>query len=111
MEVGKAVAEVLAESPYRVAVIASSSWSHCFLSPTNAYLWPDHAADRAMFDALANTRRYGFWRGRSRAQMEQAGQHEMLNWMALIGAMDALGHKPEIMTTPRRISSCRISVS
>ena len=27
MEVGKAIAEILAESPYRVAVIASSSWS------------------------------------------------------------------------------------
>ena len=56
MEVGKAVAEILAESPYRVAVVASSSWSHCFLSPTNGYLWPDHAADRAMFDALGRTR-------------------------------------------------------
>jgi hypothetical protein len=95
MEVGKAVAEILAESPYRVAVVASSSWSHCFLSPTNGYLWPDHAADRAMFDALGR-RDYGFWRGRSRAQMEQAGQHEMLNWMALMGAMETLGKQPEI---------------
>ena len=46
MDVGRAVAEVLAASPWRVAVIASSSWSHCFLSPTNGYLWPDHKADR-----------------------------------------------------------------
>jgi hypothetical protein len=95
MEVGRAVAEVLAESPYRVAVIASSSWSHCFLSPTNGYLWPDHTADRAMFDALSGTD-YGFWRQRTRQQMEQAGQHEMLNWMALMGAMEALGQKPEV---------------
>ena len=51
MEVGRAVAEILAASPWRVALIASSSWSHCFLSPTNGYLWPDHAADRLMFDA------------------------------------------------------------
>ena len=28
--------------------------------------------------------------------MEQAGQHEMLNWMALMGAMEALGRKPEV---------------
>jgi len=89
MDVGKAVAEVLAESPWRVAVIASSSWSHCFLSPTNGYLWPDHAADRAMFDALGRGD-YAFWRGRTRAQMEQAGQHEMLNWMALLGGMATL---------------------
>ena len=53
MEVGRAVAEVLAASPWRVALIASSSWSHCFLSPTNGYLWPDHKADRLMFDALS----------------------------------------------------------
>ncbi len=46
MEVGKAVAETLLASPWRVAVIASSSWSHCFLSPKNGYLWPDHQADR-----------------------------------------------------------------
>ena len=55
MDVGRAVAEVLAESPWRVALIASSSWSHCFLSPTNGYLWPDHKADRLMFDALSSS--------------------------------------------------------
>jgi len=84
MEVGKAVAE-----------IASSSWSHCFLSPTNGYLWPDHAADRVMFDALRD-RDYGFWRQRPRAAMEQAGQHEMLNWMALLGAMETLEQPPVV---------------
>jgi len=86
---------VLAESPWRVAVIASSSWSHCFLSPTNGYLWPDHAADQAMFDALGRGD-YAFWRGRTRAQMEQAGQHEMLNWMALLGGMETLGKEPKV---------------
>jgi len=95
MEVGKAIAEILAEAPYRVAVIASSSWSHCFLSPTNGYMWPDHQADRTLFDALANTN-HNVWRQRTREQMEQAGQHEMLNWMALMGAMEALGRKPEV---------------
>lgn len=95
MEVGKAVAEILIESPWRVAVIASSSWSHCFLSPTNGYLWPDHKADAGMFSALAN-RDYAYWRGRTRAQMEQAGEHEMLNWMALMGAMEALDQRPKI---------------
>ena len=28
--------------------------------------------------------------------MEQAGQHEMLNWMALMGAMEALGQQPDV---------------
>jgi hypothetical protein len=93
MEVGKAVAETFAGSPWRVAVIASSSWSHCFLSTTNGYIWPDHKADRLLYDALARAD-YGSWRKRSLAEMEQAGQHEMLNWMTLMGAMEAIDRKP-----------------
>src|SRR5579864_5226906 len=64
MEVGAAAAEVFAGSPWRVALIASSSWSHCFLSPTNGYLWPDHVADRQLFDALSAAD-YDSWRKRS----------------------------------------------
>jgi Catalytic LigB subunit of aromatic ring-opening dioxygenase len=96
MDVGKAVAEVLAESPWRVALIASSSWSHCFLSPTNGYLWPDHKADRLMFDALSSGD-YAYWRQRPLKAMEQAGQHEMLNWMALAGAMEGLGRTQPVV--------------
>ena len=95
MQVGAAVAEVLAASPYRVALIASSSWSHAFLSPKNGYLWPDHEGDRLLFDAVSRGD-YGVWRQRSLAEMEYAGQHEMLNWMALIGAMEALDRRPVI---------------
>jgi hypothetical protein len=95
MAVGKAVAEVFAASPWRVALIASSSWSHCFLSQTNGYLWPDHAADGLLFDALSGCD-YDTWRKRSRKDMEQAGQHEMLNWMALMGAMETLHRRPKV---------------
>jgi hypothetical protein len=95
MQVGAAVAEVLAASPYRAALIASSSWSHAFLSPKNGYLWPDHEGDRLLFDAVKRAD-YDVWRKRSLAEMEFAGQHEMLNWMALIGAMEALDRRPVI---------------
>ena len=95
MDVGAAIAEVLAKSPYRVALVASSSWSHCFLSPKNGYLWPDHEGDRILFDAVERAD-YATWRKRSLADMEYSGQHEMLNWMALIGAMEALDRKPVI---------------
>jgi hypothetical protein len=95
MEVGKAVAETFADSPWRVAVIASSSWSHCFLSPTNGYLWPDLKADRLLFDALSQ-RDYDTWRKRPLKAMEQAGQHEMLNWCALMGAMERLDRRPVV---------------
>ena len=93
MQVGAAVAEVLAASPYRAALIASSSWSHAFLSPKNGYLWPDHEGDRLLFDAVSRAD-YATWRKRSLAEMEFSGQHEMLNWMALIGAMEALDRQP-----------------
>lgn len=95
MEVGAAVAEIFAASPWRVALVASSSWSHCFLSPTNGYLWPDIAADRLLFDALRDAD-YETWRKRKLGDMETAGQHEMLNWMCLMGAMDRLGRRPTV---------------
>jgi hypothetical protein len=93
MAIGNAVADVLCASPWRVALIASSSSSHCFLSATNGILWPDYAADRLLFDALARAD-YATWRQRSLKEMEQAGQHEMLNWMALMGAMETLHRRP-----------------
>jgi hypothetical protein len=96
MDVGAAIAEVLAKSPYRVALVASSSWSHCFLSPKNGYLWPDHEGDRILFDAAARAD-YATWRKRSLAEMEFSGQHEMLNWMALMGAMEALDRKAPVI--------------
>ncbi len=96
MDVGAAIAEVLAKSPYRVALIASSSWSHCFLSPKNGYLWPDHEGDRILFNA-AEQADYATWRKRSLAEMEHSGQHEMLNWMALMGAMEALDKKKPVI--------------
>ena len=46
-------------------------------------------------DALSGAD-YGFWRKRSLKDMEQAGQHEMLNWMALMGAMETLDRKPVV---------------
>jgi len=58
-------------------------------------LWPDHEGDRILFDAVSRAD-YATWRKRSLAEMEFSGQHEMLNWMCLIGAMEALDKKPVI---------------
>ena len=92
-DLGKATARVLARSPYRGALIASSSWSHAFLTPKHHLLYPDVAADRAMFETL-RTANYQAWRQTSLAAIEDAGQQEMLNWMCLAGAMEELGRKP-----------------
>jgi hypothetical protein len=92
MEVGAQVARTLAASPWRVVLMASSSWSHAFLSPKHGYVWPDQESDRLLLEALRRGD-YDFWRNRTTAEIENAGHHEMLNWMVLVGAMEALGRK------------------
>jgi len=94
-EVGVKMAEALADSPYRCVIMASSSWSHCFLSPNSGYVVPDTESDRMMFDALTEGD-YDLWRRRTIEEVEAAGHHEMLNWHVLAGAMDTLKRKPVI---------------
>ena len=96
MELGAATARALQASPWRVALIASSSWSHAFLTPKNWWLYCDVESDLARFEEL-KAGNYEAWRGISNAQIEDAGQQEMLNWMCLAGAMQELDRKPEIV--------------
>ena len=95
-DVGGAVAEMLADSPWRIALVASSSWSHAFLTPKNHFLYPDVAGDRARFDELASGK-MARWRDLTTEQIEDSGQQEFLNWVCLGGAMHALGREPEIV--------------
>jgi hypothetical protein len=91
--IGAAAGRALAASPWRVALVASSSWSHSFLAARNHYVWPDMEADRARYEELRDGR-FNLWRDLTTAQLEDAGQQELLNWVCLAGAMDALGHRP-----------------
>jgi len=93
-DLGAATARILAASPYRVALIASSGWSHAFLTPKNNFLWPDTPADLRMFDALERCD-WAAWRGLEAAAVEDSGQQEILNWSCLAGAMSALGRTPQ----------------
>jgi hypothetical protein len=95
-DVGAAIAKLLADSPWRVALIASSSWSHAFLTPKNHYLYPDNAGDRARFDELASGK-ITRWRELTTPEIEDAGQQEFLNWVTLGGAMHELKREPEII--------------
>jgi hypothetical protein len=94
MEVGAATARAMRESPWRVALIASSSWSHAFLTDKNSQLYPDIPADRRLYEAL-RVGDYETWRNTELAAIEDSGQQEMLNWYMLVGAMEALGRKPD----------------
>ena len=96
MQIGAAAAQALKESPYRVALIASSSWSHAFLTEKNWWLYPDIESDRARFEEM-KAGDYQAWAGISTAQIEDAGQQELLNWACLMGAVDELGYKAEIV--------------
>ena len=94
MQAGAAAARALRESPWRAALIASSSWSHAFLTDKHHQLYPDVAADRALYEALRGGD-YEAWRGTPLPAIEASGQQEMLNWFMLAGAMEELGRKPD----------------
>jgi hypothetical protein len=93
-DLGAATARILAESPYRVALLASSGWSHAFLTAKNYFLYPDTPADRRMYDAMCASD-YQTWRNYSGTDVEDSGQQEILNWMCLVGALSALQRKPQ----------------
>ena len=92
-EIGAATAEFFRDSPYRVALIGSSSWSHGSLTAKNHYMWPDVESDLRRYAELSEGH-YKAWRDIPLETIEDAGQNELLNWVCLAGAMDALGHKP-----------------
>jgi hypothetical protein len=94
MAVGAATAQIMAASPWRTALVASSSWSHSFLTEKNYQMWPDVDADRRLYEALL-AGDYERWRRVTTDEIEDAGQHELLNWFCLMGAMEELGRKPD----------------
>jgi len=94
--VGQAIARAFAPSPYRVALIASSSWSHAFLTRKNHWLYPDHESDRARLAELA-ANRFAAWRDLEGDAIEAAGQHEFRNWVVLAGAMSEIGARARVV--------------
>ena len=88
------MAKVLCDSPYRVAVLASSSWSHAFLVDKTWRLQPDVATDRRLYQALTEGD-HAYWRNYPLAKIEDAGQQEVLNWFVLAGLVSALDARLE----------------
>jgi hypothetical protein len=93
-DVGAAVADICSQASSRVALIASSSWSHAFLNEKSHFVLPDTDRDRELFGLLKDGKP-GAWRDVTLAEVEDAGQHEMLNWFCLAGAVDRLGVQPQ----------------
>jgi hypothetical protein len=89
---GAAVARICRDSPWRVALMASSSWSHSFLTKKTWRMVPDIATDRRLYRAMLDGD-YDFWRNFTLAEVEDSGGQETLNWFALMGAMKELGQR------------------
>jgi hypothetical protein len=89
-QLGQAVAKSVQRSDKRVALIASSSWSHAFLNDKDWHLRPDTAADRGLYAAL-QAGDYDSWNALTTRDIVGAGQHEILNWYCLLGAVSELG--------------------
>ena len=90
-DLGAATARILADSPYRVALLASSGWSHAFLTRQEPLPVSRHAGRPAHVRGAAAPAT-----GRPGATIparavEDSGQQEILNWMCLAGAMSELG--------------------
>jgi hypothetical protein len=96
-DLGAATARALIDGPWRVALLASSSWSHAFMVRKHSFLYPDTAADRKLFKALESGD-YDTWRGVTLDDIEESGQHELLNWFCLVGAMAELKRQPSYST-------------
>jgi hypothetical protein len=90
MDMGAAVARHLRRSPHRVTLLASSSWSHAFLVDHNWRMRPDTPADRRLHEALVSGD-FAAWEKTSTDDIVTAGQQEVLNWFALMGAVRELG--------------------
>ena len=92
-ELGRALARIIKDSPWRVALVGSSSWSHAFLTGKNGYVYPDVESDRKRFEELSSGN-FTAWRDLTLEEIEDAGEQEVLNWVPLAGAMYELGQQP-----------------
>lgn len=89
-ELGQAVGRSVRDGEARVAMVASSSWSHAFLYDRGWHMRPDTESDRKLYDALV-AGDFEAWQRVTTRQIVDAGQHEMLNWFCLLGAVHELG--------------------
>jgi hypothetical protein len=84
--VGQALRRVLEDRPERFVVIASSGWSHAFLTAKHHWLYPDRAFDLARVEELrAGT--HAQWADIENDRVDDAGSQEFRNWICLAGVI------------------------
>src|ERR1700735_2299087 len=82
-------AQAFRDTDLRVALVASSSCSHAFLTDKTWHITPDTAADRRLYQLFVDGD-YEEWQATPSRDIVDSGQHEMLNWLCLTGAVDEL---------------------
>src|SRR5581483_12028869 len=95
-DLGRALARAIKASEYRVVFVGSASWSHAFLTEKNHWVYPDVPTDRRRFEVLKSGD-YLAWRELSLDELEDSGEHELLNLMPVLGAMHELGQKATML--------------
>ncbi len=93
-DMGKEITKIIQQSPWRVAVVGSSSWSHGSLTAKHHFMYPDTEADQQRMRELKAGELHK-WRQLDPKKMRESGQHEMLNWLCLAGAME--GRKAQVL--------------
>jgi 2,3-dihydroxyphenylpropionate 1,2-dioxygenase len=93
---GRAIAEIIASQPERVAVLASGGMSH--YPGTAKYYKPDYDFDRWCIHELENSREDSFL-DLTPEQLDEVGNTEMLPWALALGAigkqhMQLLSYQP-----------------
>ena len=95
-DLGRATGRILRESPWRVAVLALSSWSHAGILEKNSFLFPDVEEDRRLFELL-RTKQYQAWRNLDPDELILHGQQEMYSWICLAGLLEELQMEPTFL--------------
>ncbi|MEQ8692345.1 MAG: hypothetical protein RIC89_16115 [Pseudomonadales bacterium] len=83
--VGAALREALEAQDGRYVVMASSGWSHAFLTAKHHWLYPDREFDLARVNELKQGQQRT-WAELSNDAIEDAGCQEFKNWICLAGA-------------------------
>ncbi|HKZ03852.1 MAG TPA: hypothetical protein VJU81_00135 [Methylomirabilota bacterium] len=85
-DVGRHIARVVADGPWRVALIATGGLSHFPALAIERVGTSDPAFDRRVLAAL-EAGDHEALRALSTKELHETGSHELLNWMVLLGAV------------------------
>lgn len=90
-EIGAVTARALKASPWKVALVAATGWSHTQnTSWERGWVHPNMEGDRKRYEEWS-TNKFDTWQNFSYEEFEEYGQWEHLCWITLAGAMTEIG--------------------